>query len=100
MGRICPTFAPRSEPGADVVCAKKRVKGEAKKKKKPSSLGNALARRTHQLLVLQLRPVAPQHRPLQPCCSGDHEAAAGSVDELAAALAATKTSEHAEQAIV
>ncbi len=38
MGRICPTFAPRSEPGADVVCAKKRVKGEAKKKK-PLSLG-------------------------------------------------------------
>jgi len=39
MGRICPTIAPRSEPGADVVCAKKRVKGEAKKKKKPLSLG-------------------------------------------------------------
>ncbi len=33
-------------------------------------------------------------------CSGDHEAAAGSVDELAAALAATKTSEHAEQTII
>jgi hypothetical protein len=46
------------------LCAKKKRKGEAKTKK-PLSPRTALARRTHQLLVLQLRPAPPQHRPVQ-----------------------------------
>ena len=49
----------------DVVCAKKRVKG-ALKAKKPLNPRDALARGTHQLLVLQLRPATPQHRPIHP----------------------------------
>ena len=50
----------------DLVCAKQRNRGHRQGRQANVSARDALARRTHELVAVELRATPPQHRPLHP----------------------------------